>query len=288
MSSHAHQHGVEYTDSVEDKWAFVEHHAVGALGHRGVRDLRAGGAMASGVEGSAIAAGENKPFAELEPGLHFYTPSPTMNARSRLRSVLTCALVALLPAFSAKADDWATATGGNWSTGANWLDGTAPGSADSVSIAAAGAPYTVALDVNASITSLLLNSTDATLSVSSHTLTTTGAVSINAGLLVLTANGTTSTNTTLSAASGVTNHGTLRLTSGVGGPFSVVATIFGNVVNESAGTLEDGGKWFVPADFLLGKMLNKTTVASVEVSIPIIKDYDLYDFKVEARIGFFF
>jgi hypothetical protein len=105
---------------------------------------------------------------------------------------------------------------------------------------------------------------------------------------VLTANGTTSTNTTLSAASGVTNHGTLRLTSGVGGPFSVVATIFGNVVNESAGTLEDGGKWFVPADFLLGKMLNKTTVASVEVSIPIIKDYDLYDFKVEARIGFFF
>ena len=52
--------------------------------------------------------------------------------------------------------------------------------------------------------------------------------------------------------------------------------------------LEDGGKWFVPADFLIGKMLNKTTVASVEVSIPIIKDYDLYDFKVEARIGFFF
>lgn len=52
--------------------------------------------------------------------------------------------------------------------------------------------------------------------------------------------------------------------------------------------LEDGGKWFVPADFLIGKMLNRTTVASVEFGIPIIKQFDLYDFKVEARIGFFF
>ena len=52
--------------------------------------------------------------------------------------------------------------------------------------------------------------------------------------------------------------------------------------------LENGGKWFVPADFLIGKMLNKTTVASVEFGIPIIKQFDLYDFKVEARIGFFF
>jgi hypothetical protein len=52
--------------------------------------------------------------------------------------------------------------------------------------------------------------------------------------------------------------------------------------------LEDGGKWFVPANFMIGKMLNKTTVASVEVGIPIIDDFDLYDFKVEARVGFFF
>jgi hypothetical protein len=52
--------------------------------------------------------------------------------------------------------------------------------------------------------------------------------------------------------------------------------------------LEDGGKWFVPANFMIGKMLNKSTVASVEVGIPIIDDFDLYDFKVEARVGFFF
>ncbi len=50
----------------------------------------------------------------------------------------------------------------------------------------------------------------------------------------------------------------------------------------------DSGRWFVPADVLIGKMLDRTTVASVEVSTPIIDDYKVYDFKVEARIGFFF
>jgi hypothetical protein len=38
----------------------------------------------------------------------------------------------------------------------------------------------------------------------------------------------------------------------------------------------------------VGKMLNKTTVVSMEVSIPIIKDYNVYDFKAEVRVGFFF
>ena len=50
----------------------------------------------------------------------------------------------------------------------------------------------------------------------------------------------------------------------------------------------DSGRWFVPFNFLVGTMLDKTTVASIEVSIPIIKDYDLYDFKTEFRLGFFF
>lgn len=50
----------------------------------------------------------------------------------------------------------------------------------------------------------------------------------------------------------------------------------------------DSGRWFVPFNFLVGTLLDKTTVASIEVSIPIIKDYDLYDFKTEFRLGFFF
>lgn len=36
--------------------------------------------------------------------------------------------------------------------------------------------------------------------------------------------------------------------------------------------LEDGGQWFVPANFVTGKMPDKATIVSVEGSIPIIKD----------------
>jgi hypothetical protein len=50
----------------------------------------------------------------------------------------------------------------------------------------------------------------------------------------------------------------------------------------------DKGKWFVPFNFMLGKMVNKSTVASVEVGVPIVNDYQVYDFKIEARIGWFF
>ena len=50
----------------------------------------------------------------------------------------------------------------------------------------------------------------------------------------------------------------------------------------------DSGRWFVPFNFMVGKLLDKSTVASIEVSIPMIKDYDLYDFKTEFRLGFFF
>jgi hypothetical protein len=50
----------------------------------------------------------------------------------------------------------------------------------------------------------------------------------------------------------------------------------------------DTGRWFFPFNFMVGKMLNRTTVASVEFGIPIVNDYQVYDFKMEARIGFFF
>jgi len=50
----------------------------------------------------------------------------------------------------------------------------------------------------------------------------------------------------------------------------------------------DTGKWFVPFNFMIGRMLNRTTVASVELGIPIVNDYRVYDFKMETRVGFFF
>ena len=50
----------------------------------------------------------------------------------------------------------------------------------------------------------------------------------------------------------------------------------------------DKGKWFVPFNAMVGKMVNKSTVASLEVGVPIVNDYQVYDFKIEGRIGFFF
>lgn len=50
----------------------------------------------------------------------------------------------------------------------------------------------------------------------------------------------------------------------------------------------DTGKWFVPFNFMVGRMLDRVTVASVEMGIPVVNDYKVYDFKLEARIGRFF
>lgn len=50
----------------------------------------------------------------------------------------------------------------------------------------------------------------------------------------------------------------------------------------------DSGRWFFPFNFMVGKMLTRSIVASVEIGVPIVDDYEVYDFKLEARIGFFF
>jgi len=49
-----------------------------------------------------------------------------------------------------------------------------------------------------------------------------------------------------------------------------------------------GPKWFIPADFSIGRSLTKDTVVSLEASVPIVKQYLLYDFKLEARLSFSF
>ena len=43
---------------------------------------------------------------------------------------------------------------------------------------------------------------------------------------------------------------------------------------------EDHNKWFVPFDVTLGKMLNKSTVISLEFKQAVINDYDLYDWEI--------
>ncbi len=50
----------------------------------------------------------------------------------------------------------------------------------------------------------------------------------------------------------------------------------------------DTGRWFIPANFMIGKMVRKNIVTSLEIGIPIVKQYKVYDFKSEFRIGIFF
>jgi len=49
--------------------------------------------------------------------------------------------------------------------------------------------------------------------------------------------------------------------------------------------------WTIPADFMIGKMFAKNIVGSIECFIPMFEDKDYvrsYNFKTEARMGFFF
>ncbi len=50
----------------------------------------------------------------------------------------------------------------------------------------------------------------------------------------------------------------------------------------------DEGDWFVPFDVTLGKLINPSTVASLEVKTPLIDDLDSFQFEIEGRLGFFF
>jgi hypothetical protein len=45
------------------------------------------------------------------------------------------------------------------------------------------------------------------------------------------------------------------------------------------------GRWFVPFDIRVGKKLTETVALSLEVGIPILKDYPVYDFKTQARLN---
>ena len=45
------------------------------------------------------------------------------------------------------------------------------------------------------------------------------------------------------------------------------------------------GRLFLPMDFLVGHDLTKNLTLSLEVSIPMIKDYPVYDFKTVTRIN---
>ena len=66
-------------------------------------------------------------------------------------------------------------------------------------------------------------------------------------------------------------------------------SFFLNLAPEMRVNWENDNRWFVPFDITIGKMLNKSTVVSIEYKIPVHDDnYPIYNAEVEARIGFFF
>lgn len=46
-----------------------------------------------------------------------------------------------------------------------------------------------------------------------------------------------------------------------------------------------GHRWFVPADFSVGYNISKKVTTSLELSLPVVKQFTLYNFKLEARIS---
>jgi hypothetical protein len=45
------------------------------------------------------------------------------------------------------------------------------------------------------------------------------------------------------------------------------------------------GRWFVPFDFRVGKKFTDNIALSLEIGVPIVKDYPVYDFKTQLRLN---
>jgi hypothetical protein len=45
------------------------------------------------------------------------------------------------------------------------------------------------------------------------------------------------------------------------------------------------GRLFLPFDVRIGRKLSDNTALSLEVGVPIIKDYPVYDFKTQVRLN---
>ncbi len=44
------------------------------------------------------------------------------------------------------------------------------------------------------------------------------------------------------------------------------------------------GRLFLPLDLAVGRQVSDSIVMSLEISVPIIKEYPVYDFKTELRL----
>jgi hypothetical protein len=56
-------------------------------------------------------------------------------------------------------------------------------------------------------------------------------------------------------------------------------------INYGAPVTGQTGRLFLPVDFLIGRDLTKAITVSLEIGVPIIKDYPVYDFKTVTRLN---
>jgi hypothetical protein len=57
-------------------------------------------------------------------------------------------------------------------------------------------------------------------------------------------------------------------------------------LNYGTPVLNQTGRLFLPANFMLGWKPTEHTVISAEFGIPIIKDFTVYTFKTQLRVGY--
>lgn len=51
---------------------------------------------------------------------------------------------------------------------------------------------------------------------------------------------------------------------------------------------KDRGRWFLPLNALAGILVTPKLVATLELGLPVVKDYPVYDFKLVSSVGYFF
>jgi hypothetical protein len=56
-------------------------------------------------------------------------------------------------------------------------------------------------------------------------------------------------------------------------------------INYGAPVTGQTGRLFLPMDFLIGRDLTKAITLSLEISVPMIRDYPVYDFKAVTRLN---
>ena len=59
-------------------------------------------------------------------------------------------------------------------------------------------------------------------------------------------------------------------------------------LNYGAPVWNQTGRLFLPLNFMLGWKPTEHTVISAEFGIPIIKDFPVYTFKTQLRVGYLF